>query len=60
MDAVVAHPDLLGLRRSSLSTRDAEGLYRRHGFAPLATPVRYLEIVRPGMYRQDLSSRTGT
>jgi ribosomal protein S18 acetylase RimI-like enzyme len=60
MDAVMAHPDLQGLRRFSLITRDAEGLYRRFGFAPLAAPARHLEIVRPGMYRQDLGSRTGT
>jgi ribosomal protein S18 acetylase RimI-like enzyme len=60
MDAVMAHPDLQGLRRFSLTTRDAEGLYRRYGFVPLATPARHLEIVRPGMYRQDSSARTGT
>jgi ribosomal protein S18 acetylase RimI-like enzyme len=60
MDAVMAHPDLQGLRRFSLTTRDAEGLYRRYGFVPLATPARHLEIVRPGMYRQDPSTRTGT
>ena len=60
MDAVMAHPDLQGLRRFSLVTRDAAGLYRRYGFAPLATPARHLEIARPGMYRQDLGSRTDT
>jgi ribosomal protein S18 acetylase RimI-like enzyme len=60
MDAVMAHPDLQGLRRFSLITRDAEGLYRRYGFAPLAAPARHLEIARPGMYRRDLGSRTGT
>jgi GNAT superfamily N-acetyltransferase len=60
MDAVMAHPDLQGLRRFSLTTRDAEGLYRRYGFMPLATPARHLEIFRPGMYRQDSSARTGT
>jgi ribosomal protein S18 acetylase RimI-like enzyme len=60
MDAVMAHPDLQGLRRFSLTTRDAEGLYRRHGFTPLAAPARHLEIVRPGLYRQDSSSRTGS
>jgi ribosomal protein S18 acetylase RimI-like enzyme len=60
MDAVMAHPDLQGLRRFSLTTRDAEGLYRRYGFSPLATPARHLEIVRPGLYRHDTTSRTGT
>jgi ribosomal protein S18 acetylase RimI-like enzyme len=60
MDAVMAHPDLQGLRRFSLVTRDAAGLYRRYGFAPVAVPARHLEIARPGMYRQDPGSRTGT
>ena len=51
MDAVMAHPDLQGLRRFSLTTRDAEGLYRQYGFTELATPQRHLEIVRPGLYK---------
>jgi Acetyltransferases len=51
MDAVMAHPDLQGLRRFSLTTRDAEGLYRQYGFRELATPQRHLEIFRPGMYK---------
>jgi ribosomal protein S18 acetylase RimI-like enzyme len=51
MDAVMAHPDLQGLRRFSLTTRDAEGLYRQFGFTELAAPQRHLEIVRPGMYK---------
>ena len=50
--AVMAHPDLQGLRRFNLTTRDAEGLYRQFGFTPLATPARHLEIVRPDMYRR--------
>jgi len=58
MDAVMAHPDLQGLRRFSLTTRDAEGLYRRYGFAELATPARHLEIIRPGMYKQASATRT--
>jgi GNAT superfamily N-acetyltransferase len=59
MDAVMAHPDLQRLRRFSLTTRDAEGLYRRYGFAPLAAPTRHMEISWPGMYTQDPSSRNG-
>jgi ribosomal protein S18 acetylase RimI-like enzyme len=52
MEAVMAHPDLQGLRRFSLTTRDAEGLYRQFGFTPLATPARHLEILRPDLYRR--------
>jgi len=61
MDAVMAHPDLQGLRRFSLSTRDAEGLYRQYGFAELANPARHLEIYRPSIYRRDSTmDTTGT
>jgi GNAT superfamily N-acetyltransferase len=50
MDAVVAHLDLQGLRRFSLATADAHGLYARYGFAPLAAPEKFMEIYRPGVY----------
>jgi GNAT superfamily N-acetyltransferase len=43
MAAIVADPRLQGLRRMILSTRDAHGLYARHGFEPLATPERWME-----------------
>ena len=32
IETVMAHPDLQGLRRFQLVTRDAHGLYSRHGF----------------------------
>ncbi len=47
MSFILAHPDLQGLRRFMLGTRDAHGLYRRFGFAPLAHPSRLMEILRP-------------
>lgn len=53
MDAVVAHPDLQGLRRFVLVTRDAHGLYERFGFAPLAGPEGFMEILRPGVYSRE-------
>jgi GNAT superfamily N-acetyltransferase len=43
---VVAHPDLQGLRRVMLATRDAHGLYEPFGFAPLGRPDRFLSIER--------------
>ena len=48
--AVMAHPDLQGLRRFSLATADAHALYARHGFAPLADAARFMEIYRPKVY----------
>jgi GNAT superfamily N-acetyltransferase len=49
--AVMAHPDLQGLRRLLLATRDAHGLYARFGFRPLANPDRMMEVHRPDLYR---------
>lgn len=50
VEAIMRHPDLQGLRRFGLITRDAQGLYRKFGFAELATPERHMEISRPGLY----------
>ncbi|MFG6460222.1 GNAT family N-acetyltransferase [Roseateles sp. DXS20W] len=52
IDTLLAHPDLQGLRRFLLFTRDAHAVYAGHGFAPLATPQRGMEIVRLGLYLQ--------
>jgi GNAT superfamily N-acetyltransferase len=47
MDAVMAHPDLGGVRNFLLATRDAHGLYGKFGFTPLAEPLRWMAIRRP-------------
>lgn len=47
---VLAHPDLQGLRRWLLATRDAHGLYRQAGFQPLRAPDRWMEIHDPDLY----------
>jgi GNAT superfamily N-acetyltransferase len=52
MECVMAHPELAGLRRFSLVTRDAHGLYRPLGFQPLGKPDLHMEIARPGLYRR--------
>lgn len=43
MDALLAHPELQGLRRMLLATRDAHGLYAQFGFTPLAAPDLFME-----------------
>jgi N-acetylglutamate synthase-like GNAT family acetyltransferase len=53
MECITAHPDLQGLRRWSLITRDAHGLYRRFGFEPLSAPERWMEKHAPRIYPQD-------
>lgn len=50
MEVVLSHPDLQGLRRSVLVTRDAHGLYEQFGFRPLARPEGYMELHRPNVY----------
>ena len=50
MRELMSHPDLQGLRRFGLVTRDAHGLYEKLGFAPLANPSGHMEIARPRMY----------
>ena len=47
---VSAHPDLQGLRRILLATRDAHTLYARYGFKPLAAPELMMEVHRPNVY----------
>jgi hypothetical protein len=46
-----SHPDLQGLRRWVLGTRDAHGLYQKFGFTPLKRPEIFMEIVNPDVYR---------
>lgn len=50
MQAVMEHPDLQGLRRWMLVTKDAHALYRPFGFTAPAHPDRHMEIARPGLY----------
>jgi GNAT superfamily N-acetyltransferase len=48
---LLAHPDLQGLRRLLLATRDAHNLYSKFGFKHLATPQRMMELHTPDVYR---------
>ncbi len=50
VQTLMAHADLQGLRRFMLFTKDAQPLYAPHGFTPLATPERGMEILKPGLY----------
>jgi GNAT superfamily N-acetyltransferase len=52
METIVSHPDLQGLRRWSLVTRDAHGLYEKFGFRPLAAPERFMERHDPTAYER--------
>ncbi|AEI68852.1 GNAT family N-acetyltransferase [Corallococcus macrosporus] len=50
METLLAHPDLRGLRRFLLATRDAHSLYARHGFQPLKAPASFMEVHDPDVY----------
>jgi GNAT superfamily N-acetyltransferase len=50
MRTIREHPELQGLRRWSLVTRDAHGLYRQFGFRELANPERHMELVAERPY----------
>jgi GNAT superfamily N-acetyltransferase len=50
MEVITAHPELQGLRRWVLATRDAHGLYAKFGFRPLARPELFMELHRPNAY----------
>lgn len=43
-------PDLQGLRRFHLATKDAHGLYQQFGFQPLSKPESQMEILQPNIY----------
>ena len=43
MDSILSHPQLQGLRRFILATRDAHGLYSQFGFTPMKNPERWME-----------------
>ncbi len=47
MSAILEHPELQGIRRFMLATRDAHGLYAQFGFTPLAAPEKFMERYDP-------------
>lgn len=52
LTALFGHPEVQGLRRMLLATRDAHGLYAAFGFTPLAAPARFMERYDPTVYQQ--------
>jgi GNAT superfamily N-acetyltransferase len=54
MECVASHPDLQGLRRWMLATKDAHALYAKFGFFPIKTPNTWMEIHRPDVYAKDV------
>jgi GNAT superfamily N-acetyltransferase len=50
LGCVLSHPSLQSVRRITLRSRDAQGLYGRFGFAPARFPDRYMERLAPDFY----------
>lgn len=59
MECVVAHPDLTGLRRFVLVTKDAHGLYAKFGFETPVDPTGYMHVHRPDVYREPPPGQIG-
>ena len=53
MATIHAHPDLQGLRRWMLGTKDAHGLYKQFGWAPLPEEVvgRFMQLHNQNIYQ---------
>jgi GNAT superfamily N-acetyltransferase len=52
LQAVMSHPQLQGLRRFTLATGDAHGLYAQFGFTSPTRPQSLMEIYVPNIYAE--------
>lgn len=59
MQTVMSHPDLQGLRRFMLATRDAHGLYRQFGFTAPKHPQVLMEKHDPDVYLESAPPAEG-
>ena len=56
MECIMRHPSLQNLRRWSLVTEDAHGLYAQLGFTPLRSPERHMEVLDAHAYKRGVRS----
>ncbi len=56
MSFIHLHPELLGLRRWYLTTRDAHSLYKQFGWQPIGEELvpRIMTISKPNIYKENL------
>jgi len=52
MSVIMEDPRLRGLRRFTLATRDAHGLYSQFGFTPFDKPDRWMQKHDPDVYKR--------
>jgi len=60
MEIIMDHPQLQGLRRFTLATRDAHGLYEKFGFTVFDKPERWMQKHRPGVYKKSENKNPGS
>lgn len=51
MQAVIGHDSVQGIRRSTLATSNAHGLYQQFGFTGLSKPETFMERYNPDVYK---------
>ena len=51
VEHIISHPDLQGLRRIMLATKDAHGLYKQYGFKEIEYPEMLMQIWQPDVYQ---------
>ena len=59
VEVMLAHPELQGLRRWLLMTRDAQGLYGQYGFTALKNPQNAMERRDPDVYKVPATAERG-
>ena len=58
LECILKHPQLQGLRRWTLATRDAHGLYAKYGFRHLSKPDAFMELYTPDVYTRKKEKTT--
>lgn len=59
MEHIVAHPEVQGLRRFMLATRDAHGLYEKFGFQAIENAQPLMQIWHPTIYATPQTEQVG-
>ncbi len=52
---IVKHPELQGLRRMVLATKDAHGLYQQFGFTAIDNPEIFMHLWTPNVYQAPIN-----
>lgn len=56
MEYILAYPELSGVKKWMLATKDASGLYEKFGFKKLTDPGKYMELAKYASYKEKFSN----